>query len=71
MTLRSSDLQSDSDLDSICNSCDVFNYVQKVWGEGQTHVLPILYQMFKASGGVKRFLNNVNKNCGMAEVGHH
>ena len=24
MTLRSSDLQSDSDLDSICNSCDVF-----------------------------------------------
>ena len=27
MTLRSSDLQSDSDLDSIRNSCDVsFNY---------------------------------------------
>ena len=25
MTLRSSDLQSDSDLDSIRNSCDVFN----------------------------------------------
>ena len=24
MTLRSSDLQSDSDLDSICNSCDVY-----------------------------------------------
>ena len=68
MASRRSDLQSDSDLDSICNSCDV----QKVWGEGQTPVLPISYQMFKArGGGVKRFLNNVNKNCGMAEVGHH
>ena len=27
MTLRSSDLQSDSDLDSICNSCDVFSHL--------------------------------------------
>ena len=26
MTLRSSDLQSDSDLDSIRNSCDVLNF---------------------------------------------
>ena len=26
MTLRSSDLQSDSDMDSIRNSCDVFNW---------------------------------------------
>ena len=28
MTLRSSDLQSDSDLDSIRNSCDVYSYDQ-------------------------------------------
>ena len=27
MTLRSSDLQSDSDLDSIRNSCDVYSYL--------------------------------------------
>ena len=29
MTLRSSDLQSDGDLDSIRNSCDI--YAKKVW----------------------------------------
>ena len=34
MTLRSSDLQSDSDLDSIRNSCDVLNFrhMRLVWG---------------------------------------
>ena len=30
MTLRSSDLQSDSDLDSIRNSCDVFYYMAQL-----------------------------------------
>ena len=30
MTLRSSDLQSDSDLDSIRNSCDVYTLYQVV-----------------------------------------
>ena len=29
MTLRSSELQSDGDLDSIRNSCDVYNYLKK------------------------------------------
>ena len=32
MTLRSSDLQSDSDQDSICNSCDVFSHLV-IWFE--------------------------------------
>ena len=31
MTLRSSDLQSDSDLDSIRNSCDVFSSHCRGW----------------------------------------
>ena len=31
MTLRSSNLQSDSDLDSIRNSCDVFSYESEVF----------------------------------------
>ena len=31
MTLRSTDLQSDGDLDSICNSCDVFIDKSHVW----------------------------------------
>ena len=31
MTLRSSDLQSDSDLDSIRNSCDVYNTQLQFW----------------------------------------
>ena len=33
MTLRSSDLQSDSDLDSIRNSCDVLNGTEEDIGE--------------------------------------
>ena len=31
MTLRSSDLQSDSDLDSIRNSCDVLNLQMQIY----------------------------------------
>ena len=35
MTLRSSDLQSDSDLDSIRNSCDVLNGTEEDIGEAR------------------------------------
>ena len=36
MMLRISDLQSDSDLDSIRNSCDVFSVEKKKWREAGT-----------------------------------
>ena len=31
MTLRSSDLQSEGDLDSIRNSCDVYEIIHDMW----------------------------------------
>ena len=51
----------------------VFNYVQKVCGGSNpcsTNFLPNV-QAREGGFGVKRFLNNVIKNCGIAEVGRH
>ena len=48
MTLRSSDLQSDSDLDSICNSCDVFGYGChfSIWNNSLLLFLPAFLRWF-------------------------
>ena len=46
MTLRSSDLQSDSDLDSIRNSCNVFSIQFLFWYTTKTLVASPMGQLY-------------------------
>ena len=59
MTLRSSDLQSDSDLDSIRNSCDVFSLTSLInccWTKPNWHPF---YRIWQSSGLIGRYSGQV------------
>ena len=64
MTLWVNDWQSESDLDSVRNSCDVWNKSIKKWSDITS---PLIYDMFQSISGLVHKKSKIHQKLGLPD----